>query len=111
MTPDAVYHNVPIEPVIGHEAIREAYKAFFEMAENVEFEVRNIGSAGSVVFAERVDHFDLGGAHIDLPCCGVYEIVDGKIAAWRDYFDVAMFNQQHSMSEAEEKRLNEAHGA
>ena len=29
------------------------------------------------------------GGEIPLPVTGVFEVVDGKIAAWRDYFDLA----------------------
>ena len=111
MTTDAIFHNVPIDPVVGHDAIRSALEAFLGMANNVEFEIRNIASNGPLVFAERVDHFDLGGGHVDLPCNGVFEIADGKIAAWRDYFDMAMFSQQSALSDEQYKRLRDAHGA
>ena len=111
MTPDAIFHNVPIDPVVGHDAIRSALEAFLGMANNVEFEIRNIASNGPVVFAERVDRFDLGGGHVDLPCNGVFEIADGKIAAWRDYFDMAMFSQQSALSDEQDKRLRDAYGA
>ena len=33
--------------------------------------------------------FEVGGKKIELPVMGVFEITDGKIAAWRDYFDMA----------------------
>jgi len=29
------------------------------------------------------------GGEIPLPVTGVFEVVDGKTAAWRDYFDLA----------------------
>jgi limonene-1,2-epoxide hydrolase len=29
-----------------------------------------------------------------LPVAGVFEVRDGKIAAWRDYFDLATFTKQ-----------------
>ena len=38
---------------------------------------------------ERVDTFVLGPKKIELPVAGVFEIRNGKIAAWRDYFDLA----------------------
>jgi limonene-1,2-epoxide hydrolase len=110
MTENAVYHVIPIGPVQGEQAIRQAFKAFLDLASNINLEIRNIGTAGSVVFAERVDHFDVGEAHVDLPCAGVYEVVNDKIAAWRDYCDVGMFDQQHSLSEEDARNLREAHG-
>ena len=36
---------------------------------------------------ERIDHFDPPkGKAIGLPVSGAFEIKDGKITAWRDYF-------------------------
>ena len=46
---------------------------------------------GGVVMNERTDHLEMGGKTIALPVVGVFEIVDGKIKAWRDYFDMAQF--------------------
>ena len=45
---------------------------------------------GNIVMNERTDVMRRkdGGA-IPLPVTGVFEIVDGKIAKWRDYFDMA----------------------
>ncbi len=28
---------------------------------------------------------------VDLPCLGVFEMKDGKIKEWRDYFDMGTF--------------------
>ena len=36
----------------------------------------------------------LGGKDIALPVAGVFEVRDGKIAAWRDYFDLATWQRQ-----------------
>jgi limonene-1,2-epoxide hydrolase len=38
---------------------------------------------------ERIDFFTIGGTPVGLPICGVFEIKDGRIAAWREYFDLA----------------------
>ena len=29
--------------------------------------------------------------NVDLPCLGVFEMRDGRIAEWRDYFDLGTF--------------------
>jgi limonene-1,2-epoxide hydrolase len=34
------------------------------------------------------------GKEISLPVMGTFEVVDGKIAAWRDYFDMNQFMSQ-----------------
>jgi limonene-1,2-epoxide hydrolase len=42
---------------------------------------------------ERVDRTRLGDKHLDLPCCGVFEMSGGKITVWRDYFDLATYTR------------------
>ena len=53
----------------------------------------NTAVRGNLVFTERVDRFTMGGRKIDLPVAGVFEIRNGKIAAWRDYFDMATWQR------------------
>jgi limonene-1,2-epoxide hydrolase len=43
---------------------------------------------------ERVDHFVMGEKKLSLPVAGVFEVQNGKISAWRDYFDLDTFNKQ-----------------
>ncbi|HKN13681.1 MAG TPA: limonene-1,2-epoxide hydrolase family protein [Candidatus Binatus sp.] len=96
-TDDAVYHNIPVEPAKGKEAIRGVINMFLPMAKSVQFKVLKSASAGNVVFNERVDIFDLGnGKTISLPVAGVFEVTGTKISAWRDYFDMAMYTKQMS---------------
>jgi limonene-1,2-epoxide hydrolase len=93
-TDDAVYHNIPVEPAIGREAILGLLNMFLTPAEGVEFRVRNIVASGDVVLTERVDVFRLPNATIELPVMGTFEVKDGKIAAWRDYFDLNSYMSQ-----------------
>ncbi|MDV7357499.1 limonene-1,2-epoxide hydrolase family protein [Rhodococcus oxybenzonivorans] len=98
---DAVYHNIPMEPVCGREEIREFVAGFVAAFGGIEFRVqRQVGSVGSaddaggnggsgVIMNERVDVFDINDTRVELPVVGVFEIADGKITAWRDYFDMA----------------------
>lgn len=92
-TDDAVYLNVPIPPEHrGKAAIRRAIEGFFGMARAIEFRVHYQGeSADGVVFNERTDCLDTGAKRVELPVAGIFELRDGKISAWRDYFDMQMF--------------------
>jgi limonene-1,2-epoxide hydrolase len=89
-TEDAVYHNIPMEPVQGREAIKEFIAGFTAGFDGIDFQVHRQVSDGNVVMNERTDvmHRKDGG-EIPLPVTGVFEVVDGRIAAWRDYFDLA----------------------
>ena len=90
-TDDAVYHNMPLDPVVGPEAIRTFIEGFIGGVDSVEFQVRNIAASGDVVLTERVDVFNAPGKRIALPVMGTFELRDGRIAAWRDYFDLQSF--------------------
>jgi limonene-1,2-epoxide hydrolase len=93
-TDDAVYHNIPVEPAVGREAILGLLNMFLTPVERVEFRVRNIVGRGDTVLTERVDVFVLPNATIKLPVMGTFEVRDGKIAAWRDYFDLNQYMSQ-----------------
>lgn len=88
-TDDGVYHNMPIAPLVGHDAIRGFLTAFLAGAETAEFEIVHLLASGDVVMTERIDTFTLAGKKGSFPVAGIFEIRDGKIAAWRDYFDMA----------------------
>ena len=90
----AVYHNIPMAPAVGEEAIRGVLEMFLPTSQKVEFDVLALASDGDVVFTERVDRFVMGDNTIELPVAGVFEVRDGKIAAWRDYFDMQQFMTQ-----------------
>jgi limonene-1,2-epoxide hydrolase len=91
MSDDAVYHNIPMAPAKGKAAIRAVVSGFLKMADAIEFKVLNAATAGNLVMNERVDSFVYkGGKKGAVPVVGVFEVSGGKIAAWRDYFDMKM---------------------
>lgn len=91
---DATYHNIPLEPVVGTDAIRATLASFTTGVEAIEFRVLAIAAEGGTVLTERVDVFRYPGKEISLPVMGAFEVVDGKIVAWRDYFDLDQFMSQ-----------------
>ncbi len=95
-TEDAVYHNMPMPPVKGKAAIRSVLDLFVKPSQAIAFDMLNVAASGSIVFTERVDRFQMGDKRVELPVCGVFEVRDGKIAAWRDYFDMAAWTRQTS---------------
>ena len=93
-TDDAVYHNIPMQPAKGKDAIKGLLGMILGPATEVEFEIINIVGEGDVVMTERVDKFHMGERTIELPVMGVFEVREGKIAAWRDYFDLTTWTKQ-----------------
>ena len=56
--------------------------------------VRAIAATGNTVMTERTDHLHMGDHAIVLRVMGVFEVSNGKIAAWRDYFDLPTYLRQ-----------------
>jgi limonene-1,2-epoxide hydrolase len=89
---DATYQNMMDDPWQGRPRIREAIGSFFTVTPKIDFTIRNIASQGNVVLAERIDVCTTtAGVTAHLPLVGVFEIEDGSIAVWRDYYDNAQF--------------------
>jgi limonene-1,2-epoxide hydrolase len=89
-TDDGVYHNIPMDPVQGPDAIKEFIAGFTAAFDGIVFQVHRQIRDGNVVMNERTDVMRRkDGGEIALPVAGVFEIVDGKIAKWSDYFDTA----------------------
>jgi len=93
-TEDASWWNSPWKPIEGREAIRETLRRGAQQMVALPWEVLHIVADGDVVMTERVDHFLVGDKRISVPCMGVFELRDGKIAAWRDYWDLQQFESQ-----------------
>jgi len=95
MTPDAFYHNIPMEPVVGREAIRGLLTAFLANATAVRWTVHHIAETDAgVVLTERTDLFEMGPKTLSLRVMGTFEFRDDLISAWRDYFDLGQFQTQ-----------------
>jgi limonene-1,2-epoxide hydrolase len=93
-TEDAVYHNMPLDPVQGRSGIEATIGGFLAMVEEIRFECLHLVAEGQLVMTERIDHFVTPERTISLPVMGAFEIEDGSIAAWRDYFDMQQFTAQ-----------------
>ncbi len=93
---DAIWHNMPIIPANGHREIRFLLEYMFEdwgPEAKVNFEVLNVASKGNLVLSERVDHVESLGRVVALPVVGIFEVEDGKIKHWRDYYDAATLHK------------------
>ena len=93
-TDDAVYHNMPMAPAAGKDAIKALVSFILGPASSVKFDIKQIVAEGDTVLTERVDTFQIGDKTVALEVMGAFELRDGKIAAWRDYFDMASWTKQ-----------------
>ena len=93
---DVIWHNIPMDPIHGKPAMREAVAGFMMNVESCEWQTHAIAANGNTVLTERTDGFALkDGRSAALRLMGIFEINgDGLISAWRDYFDMAEFQRE-----------------
>jgi limonene-1,2-epoxide hydrolase len=89
LTDDVVYHNIPLEPSVGLDATLTFLDGFFGMFTSTKVDILHLAVRDDVVLTERIDTLSMNGQVAPLPVMGVFELRDGKICAWRDYFDLA----------------------
>lgn len=89
LSEDVVYHNIPWEPVTGHAGVRKVLGPFLEGPgrATVKMNIKNTTVASNTVMNERLEEWAKGSMKLDLPVIGVFEVKNGKITHWRDYFD------------------------
>ncbi|MEQ6325671.1 limonene-1,2-epoxide hydrolase family protein [Mycobacterium canetti] len=84
---DLVYENVGFSRIRGG---RRTATLLRRMQGRVGFEVKihRVGADGAAVLTERTDALTFGPLRVQFWVCGVFEVHDGRITLWRDYFDV-----------------------
>lgn len=87
-----VYQNVGFPTIRGRA---RAMKLFRGMEGRAGFEVKThrIAVNGSTVLTERTDALVFGRMRLQFWVCGVFEVKDGRITLWRDYFDMFDFTK------------------
>lgn len=97
MTDDCEYDNVPMSKVFGIEAVKQVLGPFTAGCSEIDWVIVRQSSAGDmtsgVVLNERIDRFKMGERWVELPLAGVFEVKNGKISLWRDYFDLPTFQK------------------
>ena len=91
---DISYENMPMDPIVGRDAVRATLNGFLSNASEVEWPVLHQHVDGNRVANERLDRFKIGEGWLELPVAGFFEVVDGRITLWRDYFDMATYTRQ-----------------
>jgi limonene-1,2-epoxide hydrolase len=97
LTEDCVHDDKPVGIHRGKEEIRRFFAPQMKELKSFRAELKETLSVGNMVMNERVDWIELqGGKKAALPVMGAFEIQAGKIAVWRDYYDMASFHKQIS---------------
>lgn len=88
LTEDVEYQNMMLPPVHGRDQVRETLEGLLALCTDSEWIVHRELADGDLVMNERTDRFKIGDTWTDLPVMGMFELRDGQIALWRDYFDL-----------------------
>jgi len=89
---DIVYRNVSLPPVRGVNALRRLFERWAALsATGFEVVMHRLAVDGQTVLTERTDVLLFGPVRQQFWVCGTFEVVDGRITLWRDYFDYANF--------------------
>ncbi len=101
---DVEYQNMMLPAVRGRDAVRETLEGLLALCTGSEWIAHRGLSDGPLVKNQRTDRFQLHGEWVDLPVMGCFEVHDGLITLWRDYFDLqtvmtAMFPEPETSPE------------
>ena len=87
--PAIVYQNVPLPPARGRDAFERQMRWFERYVSEFGADITHAAADGPIVLTERTDAMTIGRLHAEFWVCGTFEVRDGKVVLWRDYFDFA----------------------
>lgn len=93
---DVVWHNIPMEPIPNKAVMRGVVEDFMANIASCDWQIHAIAANGNTVLTERTDGFTFkDGRKAAIRVMGTFDIgADGRITAWRDYFDMAEFQRE-----------------
>ena len=91
---EVVYHNVGLPEARGKGAVKKQLSMMVDRFDRFEVQMKNIAASGPIVLTERVDVLEFAGFRLAPWVCGTFEVRDGRIVLWRDYFDWAQMTGQ-----------------
>lgn len=82
-----VYQNVGLPTVHGRRRTMKLMRSMDRGPIGFEVKIHRIAAADDHVLTERTDVLQFGPLRLQFWVCGVFELRDGRITLWRDYFD------------------------
>lgn len=93
LMPGILFANGPLPVLVGRDTV-SAYLRSAGPFEACRWEILSMAKDGTRVLTERVDHLVVRGTAIALPIMGVFDVQQGLIHQWRDYFDLTAYRAQ-----------------
>jgi limonene-1,2-epoxide hydrolase len=84
---DIVYENVGLPTIRGKRRFERGFQSFQRYRLGFDVRIHRIAEENGAVLTERTDAIYLGGYRSQFWVCGTFEVRDGRITLWRDYFD------------------------
>jgi limonene-1,2-epoxide hydrolase len=85
---DVVYQNVGLPIIRGRRrTVTFLQRGLSRPSAGFDVKIHRIATEGSAVLTERTDVIIFGPFQPQFWVCGVFEVRDGRITLWRDYFD------------------------
>ncbi|MGZ8178375.1 limonene-1,2-epoxide hydrolase family protein [Williamsia sp. SKLECPSW1] len=84
---DLLYQNVGLPSIRTARTTIGLFRRFVRVARFDVVTHRSTGNADGTVLNERTDLIAVGPFVLTFWVCGVFEVEDGRITLWRDYFD------------------------
>ncbi|MYR06400.1 limonene-1,2-epoxide hydrolase [Gordonia sp. SID5947] len=82
------YTNVSMPTVHGKRKVAKIFRGMDDLSwAGFNYRMVNVSADGPVVLTERVDELRFGRVAMQFWVCGRFEVAEGRIAVWRDYFD------------------------
>lgn len=82
-----VWHNVGLPKVRGISRVGKFMRLLAKPGYGFDVTIHNIAADGNIVLTERTDVLVWHRLRIEFWVCGTFEVRDGKVQVWRDYFD------------------------
>lgn len=84
---DLVYENVSLPTIRGKQRFTKGLHDFTRRGLTFAVRIHRITENGTTVMTERTDGLGYRRFYQQFWVCGVFEVHDGEITLWRDYFD------------------------
>lgn len=87
LDPDLVYTNVSLPTIRGGDKVARLFEQGLRRGGGFGVKMHSIAVNGDTVLTERTDMLKFGPFQACFWVCGTFQVRDGRIVLWRDYFD------------------------
>lgn len=88
-----VYENVGLPTIHGSRRAMKLFAGMQRPSLGFDVAIHRAAAEGHSVLTERTDVLIIGPVRLQFWVCGVFEVHDGQITLWRDYFDAFDFTK------------------